>query len=121
LDDVAKRGLLIDIETLWLDRCYDSEITRTRLAERGIDDAVIANRKKRKHGAPTATKKLPMGLRWPVERTNSWLSNYGQMRRNTDRKQVHRLAQLALAVVCILTAELIDWRNRWSRDLSHIR
>jgi len=31
-----------------------------------------------------------MGLRWPVERTNSWLSNYGQLRRNTDRKTAHR-------------------------------
>jgi len=43
--------------------------------------------KKRKRGNPAkATKKLPMGLRWPVERTNSWLSNYGQLRRNTDRR-----------------------------------
>lgn len=38
------------------------------------------------------------GLRWPVERTNSWLSNFGQLRRNTDRRTNHRLAQLALAV-----------------------
>ncbi len=37
-----------------------------------------------------------------------------QLRRNTDRKVIHRLAQFALAVVCILTAKLIDWRNRWS-------
>jgi transposase len=121
LDDVANRGLLVDIETLWLDRGYDSNVTRARLVERGIDDAVIAKRKKRKQGAPTTASKQPMGLRWPVERTNSWLSNYGQMRRNTDRKQVHRLAQLALAVAFILTAKLIDWRNRWSRDLSPIR
>lgn len=54
-----------------------------------------------------------MGLRWPVERTNSWLSNYGQLRRNADRKSIHRLAQFALAVVFLLTATLIDWRNRW--------
>jgi len=121
LDDVANRGLLVDIETLWLDRGYDSNVTRARLIERGIDDAVIAKRKKRQQGPPSTTTKQPMGLRWPVERTNSWLSNYGQMRRNTDRKQVHRLAQLALAVAFILTAKLIDWRNRWSRDLSPIR
>ena len=121
LDDVATRGLLVDIETLWLDRGYDSDVTRTRLTERGIDDAVIAKRRRRTPGVPTATKNQPMGLRWPVERTNSWLSNYGQMRRNTDRRQDHRLAQLALAVAFILTAKLIDWRNRWSRDLSPIR
>lgn len=55
-----------------------------------------------------------MGLRWPVERTNSWLSNFGQLRRNTDWWSTHRLAQLALAITFLLTAKLVDWRNRWS-------
>ena len=77
LDDVANRGLLVDIETLWLDRGYDSNLTRARLVERGIDDAVIAKRKQRNQGASATATKQPMGLRWPVERTNSWLSNYG--------------------------------------------
>jgi len=62
-----------------------------------------------------------MGLRWPVERTNSWLSNFGQLRRNTDRKPVHRLAQLAFAVALLLTAKLIDWQNRWSPTPPPIR
>ena len=120
LDDAAGRGLLGEIETLWLDRGYDSRATRERLAERSIDDAVIA--KKRKRGAAKSpAKNLPMGLRWPVERTNSWLSNFGQMRRNTDRKTIHRLAQLALAVALLLTAKLIDWRNRWSPAPAPIR
>ncbi len=57
---------------------------------------------------------MPLGMRWPVERTNSWLSNFGQLRRNTDRCSAHRLAQMALAVVFLLTAKLIDWRSRWS-------
>jgi transposase len=113
LDDAAERGLLEDVETIWLDRGYDSEVTRERLAERLLDDAVIARRRKR-GAAKTATRNQPMGLRWPVERTNSWLSNYGQMRRNTDRTSIHRLAQLALAVAFLLAAKLIDWRNRWS-------
>ncbi len=112
LDDVAKRGLLLDIETIHLDRGYDSEATRTRLSERAIDDAVIA--KKRRKGAAKGKNPQPMGMRWPVERTNSWLSNFGQLRRNTDRKSIHRLTQLSLAVVLLLTAKLIDWRNRWS-------
>ncbi len=119
LDDAGDRGLLSDVETLWLDRGYDSDVTRERLAERNIDDAVIA--KKRKRGSSEAKKSLPMGLRWPVERTNSWLSNYGQLRRNTDRKSNHRLAQLTLAIVFLLTAKLIDWRNRWSPAPSPIR
>ena len=54
-----------------------------------------------------------MGLRWPVERTNSWLSNFGQMRRNTDRFNVHRLAQFALAVALIITVKLMKWAKRW--------
>ena len=42
LDDAAKRGLLEEIETLWLDRGYDSHATLERLAERDIADATIA-------------------------------------------------------------------------------
>ena len=120
LDDAAGRVLLAEIDTLWLDRGYDSDVTQQRLAARSINDAVIA--KKRKPGTTQdAIAKLPMGLRWPVERTNSWLSNFGQLRRNTDRKPTHRLAQLALAVALLLTAKLIDWRNRWSPTPSPIR
>jgi len=118
LDDAKRRGLLTDIETIWLDRGYDSEVTRRRLIENEITDALIA--KKRKRGSPEPKTNQPMGLRWPVERTNSWLSNFGQLRRNTDRKSIHRLAQMALAVVFLLTAKLIDWRNRWMPDLSPI-
>lgn len=44
---------------------------------------------------------------------DSWLSNLGAVRRNTDRKIKHRLARLALAVTFLLTAKLIDQRNRW--------
>ncbi|MHB1763644.1 MAG: IS5 family transposase [Acidimicrobiales bacterium] len=119
LDDADAKGLLADIETIWLDRGYDSDVTRERLIERNIDDAVIAKRRKR--GVTAPKKNQPMGLRWPVERTNSWLSNFGQLRRNTDRKTIHRLAQLSLAVVFLLTAKLIDWRNRWSPAPSPIR
>ena len=111
LDDVKERGLLADVETLWLDRGYDSELTRTRLVERGITDAMIA--KKRKRGSATGPKRQPMGLRWPVERTNSWLSNFGQLRRNTDRFTAHRLAQFALAVALIITVKLVKWSKRW--------
>jgi len=118
LDDVAKHGLLMDVGTIWLDRGYDSEATRQRLIEREIDDAVIA--KKRKRGSPEPKRNQPMGLRWPVERINSWLSNLASLGRNNDRRTIHRLAQFALAVALLLTAKLIDWRNRWMPDLSPI-
>jgi transposase len=119
LDDAGARGLLADIETIWLDRGYDSEVTRQRLAERLLDDAIIA--KKRKRGEAKGKNPQPMGMRWPVERTNAWLAAYGQLRRNTDRKPIHRLAQFVLAVSFMLTAKLIDYRNRWSRMSVPIR
>jgi transposase len=105
-------GLLLDVQTLWLDRGYDSGVTRSALGALGITEAVIAKKRRRGSDKPKCTQ--PMGLRWPVERTNSWLSNFGQLRRNTDRKIAHRLAQFALAVALIITAKLIDWRTRWS-------
>lgn len=108
---VVERGLLADIETLHLDRGYDSAAVRDLCARLGVTDLVGARR--RRAGEPKPNKKLTLGMRWPVERTNSWLSNFGQLRRNTDRRIAHRLAQLALAVVMLITAKLIDWRDRW--------
>ena len=61
LDDAEGRGLLPDIETIWLDRGYDFEATRERLKERDLNDAVIAKRRKRGESGPK--KSLPMGLR----------------------------------------------------------
>jgi transposase len=112
LTAVAERGLLTECETLHLDRGYDNRIARRLVAALGIDDLVCA--KVRTRGSATTKKLVPLGLRWPVERTNSWLSNFGQLRRNTDRRVTHRLAQLALAIVLIITAKLIDWRDRWT-------
>jgi len=64
LDDVKQRGLLSDVETLWLDRGYDSELTRTRLAERGITDAMIA--KKRTGVRPPAPSANPWACGGPL-------------------------------------------------------
>jgi transposase len=117
--DVTERALIIDIETLHLDRGYDGAPTRATVDTFGIDDLVCARR--RRPGTATRPQPAPLGMRWPVERTNSWLSNFGQLRRNTDRRPIHRLTQLALAVTLLITAKLIDWRNRWTPDLRPIR
>jgi Putative transposase of IS4/5 family (DUF4096)/Transposase DDE domain len=53
-------------------------------------------------------------VRWPVEHTNSWLSNFGQLRRNTDRFIVHRAAALCLAITLIITVKLVKWARRWN-------
>lgn len=113
LHTVAARGLLVDAETIHLDRGYDAAATRATLAGHGLTDAVIARKRDRAEPKP-ATEPLRLGLRWAVERTNSWLSNFGQLRRNTDRHIIHRRAQISLAVTLILTVKLIDWAHRWS-------
>jgi transposase len=112
-------GLLDDIETVHLDRGYDADTVRQMMAGYRITDVVIARR--RRTGSAKAKRQVPLGLRWPVERTNAWLANFGQLRRNTDRKVAHRLAQFALAVVFVITAKLIDWRDRWSPGCVPIR
>ena len=132
LQAVADRGLLADVETLHLDKGYDSFLTTQRCHGLGLTDVVCA--KKARKGAPKGTtsrkgapktKKPPngkaktkkthtLGLRWPVERTNSWFSNFGQLRRNTDRFSKQRLGQVALAVALILTVKLVKWAKRWT-------
>jgi transposase len=119
LADVARNGLLADIETLHLDKLYDFPKTRRRLAHLGFDDLNIPRRRSRGDTNPTPPYRL--GLRWIVESANSWLTNYGQLRRNTDRRTSHRHAQLCFAAALIITIKLIDWRNRWSPPSPPIR
>lgn len=112
LQAAGERGLLDEVDTLHLDRGYDNGVVRQLVTNAGIDDLICS--RKRPPGTAIAKLSVPLGMRWPIERTNSWLTNFGQLRRNTDRRTHHRLAQLALAVVFLITAKLIDWRNRWS-------
>ncbi len=112
LAPAAHTGLICDIGTLHLDRGYDTNRVRECAKAYGIDDLVCAT--KRRPGTAHTKKHVPLGLRWTIERTNSWLTNYGQLRRNTDRRSHHRLAQLALAITLLITAKLIDWRNKYT-------
>jgi len=97
---------------MYLDRGYDYSKVRRQLAAFGLEDLAIQRRERPGRARP----KLPMrlGLRWRVEGINSWLSNYGHLRRYTDRRHAHRHGQLCLVTVVLITAKLIDLRNRWS-------
>jgi hypothetical protein len=119
-DDVARSGLLEEIETLHLNRGYDYPKVRAQLTDRGLEDLDIQRRAKRGESG-LVKKPLRLGLRWVVEGTNSWLSNYGQLRRNTDRRTRHRRAQFCLVLALLVTAKLIDWRDRWNPDSRPIR
>ena len=112
LDAVADTGLLIDIETLHLDRSYDYPVIEARLAAVGITDTDIQRRGTKP--PPGEPHRLTLGLRWIVEATNSWFSNYGQLRRNTDRRNRHRHAALQLATTVLIIGRLLDYRDRWS-------
>ena len=112
LASAARNGLIYDIQALHPDRGYDTNRVRKMARAYGIDDLNCA--RKRPPGTAQTKKHVPLGLRWPIERTNSWLTNYGQLRRNTDRSPHHRLAQLALAITLLIAAKLIDWRNRYT-------
>jgi len=111
IDAVAEAGLLVDIDTLHLDRGYDYPVVRERLAVYGLDDLSIQRRGTKE---PGKSQPVRLGLRWIVEATNSWWSNYGQLRRNTDRRSRHRHAALCLATTLLIVGKLITWRNRWS-------
>jgi len=111
LASIASRGLLIDIETLHLDRSYDYPVVRRQLTALGLVDHDIQRR-----GTKSLVKPQPirLGMRWIVEATNTWWSNYGQLRRSTDRRTRHRHAALCLATTVLIVGRLIDYRNRWT-------
>jgi transposase len=114
LDALARRGLPDDVGVVHLDRGYDDGAFREAGAPRHLHSVIP---KVRPRGAThTRLQKRPvvLGQRWPVERTNSWLANFGQLRRNTDRLTSHRAKALALAIALIITIKLVKWAKRWN-------
>jgi len=94
---------------------YDQPAIRRHVRDDwGIDDLICAKRRPNHRTRRGRKTPVPLGMRWPIERTNSWLSNFGQLRRNTDRFIHQRLAQFALAIACIIIVKLIKWANRWN-------
>lgn len=112
LDAIAATGLLEEIGTISLDRSYHYPKIRAQLHSYGLTDLDIQKRGTKPE--PGEPHRLTLGLRWIVEATNSWWSNYGQLRRNTDRTNRHRHAALRLATTVLIIGRLIDYRNRWS-------
>lgn len=115
LDAIEARGYEIEIERAHLDRGYDSLKVRAIFADSGID-AHIDHRAKRgafrrKHRT-RAKNPVKLGVRWRVERANSWMSNFGQLRRSTERRVLHREANLDLAIAIILIHKLVEWSRR---------
>ena len=90
-----------------LDRAYDSRETRRLLEERGLV-GVIA-----KKGVPAA---LTAGLRWIVERTNSWHNAHRKLMWCTEREGRGIDFWIAFSNVVIVVGRLVreGWiRYRW--------
>jgi len=113
VDEVGGRGLLEDVEVVHLDRGYDFPFVRAALEERSLAYAIPRVRPRAKKRVRKRKVKTRLGPRWPVERTNSWLTNFGQLRRNTDRIPEHRQAALELAIVLVIAVKLVKWADRW--------
>jgi transposase len=96
--------------TVHLDAGYDYRPCREALDQRGLTGQ-IAHR-----GEPAP---IQVGRRWVVERTNSWLNDFGKLRRCTERRRdcVDAYLDLAAAIVtlrALLGASwyLYRWNNR---------
>jgi transposase len=94
--------------TVHLDAGYDYRPCREALDERGLHGE-IAHR-----GEPAP---IQVGRRWVVERTNSWLNDFGKLRRCTERRRDCVDAYLALATAIVTLRALLRaawYRYRWN-------
>jgi len=119
IDAIAQHGLLADIDTVHLDRGYDYPVIAQRLNRYGLVELDVQRRGTKPE--PGQPHRLTLGLRWIVEAANSWLTNYGQLRRNTDRRNHHRHTALQLVTTVIIVSRLLDHRDRWQPESRPIR
>ncbi|MFD7618440.1 IS5 family transposase [Streptomyces sp. NPDC059802] len=87
-------GPLPDDVNVNLDRGYDSSTTRALLQELGFTGEIA------RKGVPAP---IQAGKRWVVERTHSWMSSYGKLRRCTEKHStvVEFYLHLAAALVTL--------------------
>ncbi len=114
LDEITAHHATDTIGTLHLDRGFGYKSLPDRLTGYRIDDVNVIPRNQRGQGR---IQLVGFGRRWVAERTHSWFTNYGQLRRNTDRQTKHRHAALCLATVFLITSRLITHRNTHHRPI----
>jgi transposase len=93
--------------TVYLDRGYDGQPSRTLLDEFGFHGAIA------RKGVPAP---LQAGTRWVVERTHSWMNGYGKLRRCTEKRSAVVDFYLFLAAALVVIRRLIQCarsRYRW--------
>jgi transposase len=100
---LAKLGPLPTDATVALDAGYDSDKTRTTLAERDLQGQIAHK------GIPAP---IQATSRWPVERTFAWGNQFGKLRWCTERNSPVVEFWLALAHAIITLGRLI--RQAWT-------
>ncbi len=100
----ASVGGLPDLASVHLDRGYDSNLTRERLKERGLNAQIAL----KGQAAP-----LQAGQRWVVERTNSWHNAHKKLVWCTEREGRVIDFWVAFSDVIIVVRRLI--REGWMR------
>jgi transposase len=107
LDELKNWQPLPEGATVHLDAGYDYRPCRAELDDRGL----LARISRRGLPAP-----IQVGKRWVVERTHSWLNDFGRVRRCTERRRVCVDAYLALAAALVTVRALLRaawYRYRW--------
>jgi transposase len=108
LGEITCRDWTAAIGTLLLDRGYGYPSLPTKLVAHQINDVEVTMR-----NMPGQGRVVLDGIkrRWTVERTNSWLTNFKQLKINWDRTIEHRLAALHLGIALLIIYRIVDHLN----------
>lgn len=118
LDEICARDWTAAIERLQLDRGYGYPSLPTKLTRHQINDVVVTMRNLPGQGrVPLAG----LNRRWVVERTNSWLTNFRQLKINWDRTTHHRLAAVHLGLAILMLYRIVDHLTANDLPLDTIR
>ena len=99
----------VELERLHLDRgSHSFPFVRELLSESGIEAVIPLRRKPKARGRRTKMT-MSLGERWPVERANSWLTNFGSLEGTMTTSWFIE----TLAVALILTIKLVRWHKRY--------
>jgi transposase len=104
LDALGGLGPLPLAMTVHLDRGYDSDLTRSRLAARGLHHEIAAK------GQPAP---IAASQRWPVERTNAWTNAHKKLVWCTERRARVIAFWVTFSAVIITVGRLV--REGWTR------
>lgn len=118
LADVTARDWTAGIGSLLLDRGYGYPSLPTKLVGYQINDVAVTMRNMPGQGRVVLDG---IGQRWVVERTNSWLTNFKQLKINWDRTIEHRLAALQLGIAILTIYRIVDHHRANSISLETIR